>query len=721
MSGSAPDIQKAACVGGGVIGAGWMARLLWHGIDVTVADPHPQAERRCYDVLANARRSMTRLWGRPPGAEGRLRVIDNIAAAVAGADFIQESGPEDIALKQTILDEIDRHAPVDALVCSSTSGLLPTVLQSAMRYPGRFMVGHPFNPVYLLPLVEVCGGDATAAEQIARAQAFYRSLGMYPLHVRREIDGFIADRLLEALWREALWLVNDDVATVTEIDDAIRYGAGLRWAMMGTFMTYRIAGGEGGMKSFMAQFGPALQWPWTKLTDVPALTEALVDKIAAQSDVQAAGADLRELERRRDDGLIAIMQALKPHGIAAGALLAERKEPAAAASSAPGIAGTAAIPDFDTYPVVHAIEAVEPWSSGAAVSWSDGHTSRFHGLWLRDNCPCPVCVDPMTREQLFDISTVPDDMTAGTVSVSDEALAIDWPDGHRSRYHPGWLRAHCYSRTQSLPSIRRTWDSGFSMPAFDAGDVLNDDNALLAWLDALDDSGLTLLRNCPLDEGAVEWFADRIGFLRQTNFGRVFDVRTKAEPDSTAYTAHELPLHSDLPTRELQPGLQFLLCRVNDATGGDSIMADGFRIAEAMRAEEPAHFETLSTLPMEFRNRARSSDYRMRLPAIRLDTEGAISEIRLGNFLRGPQSVAEADMPRLYAAYRHFVAMTREDRFRIRFRLNPGEMAAFDNRRVLHARSAFDPASGDRHLQGCYVDTDELQSRRRILRRARQS
>ena len=158
-----------------------------------------------------------------------------------------------------------------------------------MRHPDRFLVAHPFNPVYLLPLVELCGGTQTASDAIAQAAGFYKSIGMRPLHVRKEIDGFIADRLLEALWREALWLVHEDVATVEEVDDAIRFGAGLRWAMFGTFLIYRLAGGEDGMRHFMAQFGPALKLPWTKLMDVPELTDALIDKIAAQSDQQAGG------------------------------------------------------------------------------------------------------------------------------------------------------------------------------------------------------------------------------------------------------------------------------------------------------------------------------------------------------------------------------------------------------------------------------------------------
>ena len=191
-----------------------------------------------------------------------------------------------------------------------------------MRHPERLVVGHPFNPVYLLPLVEVCGGRC-ALRHGERAAALYRQVGMRPLILRREIDGFVADRLLEALWREALWLVHEDVATVAEIDDAIRFGAGLRWAFMGTFLTYRIGGGEQGMRHFLEQFGPTLALPWTKLMDVPELGDGLLDKLVAQSEEQAAGRSIRELEHDRDDCLVAIIQGLRAQGAGAGAVLAD--------------------------------------------------------------------------------------------------------------------------------------------------------------------------------------------------------------------------------------------------------------------------------------------------------------------------------------------------------------------------------------------------------------
>jgi carnitine 3-dehydrogenase len=303
-------LSKAACIGGGVIGAGWVARLLLNGIDVDVYDPAPETRRMVEEVLANARSALAALTAAPLPAEGKLRFAGSIAEAVAGSGLVQESVPERMDLKRRVLTEIDAAAPPDALIGSSTSGFLPSALQDGLAYPERLFVAHPFNPVYLLPLVEIVGGERTGTDALARACALYETLGMKPVTIGREIEAFVGDRLLEALWREALWLVNDGIATVEQIDDIIRYSFGLRWAQMGLFQTYRIAGGEAGMRHFLAQFGPALHWPWTKLTDVPDLTDELIDRIARQSDEQAKGRSIRELERVRDDNLVAIIRAL---------------------------------------------------------------------------------------------------------------------------------------------------------------------------------------------------------------------------------------------------------------------------------------------------------------------------------------------------------------------------------------------------------------------------
>lgn len=304
-------INKAACVGGGVIGGGWIARFLLAGIDVDVFDPHPEATRIVGEVLANAEQAYAMLTGAPLPARGKLTFCKTLEEAVVDADWIQESVPERLDLKRNVLMQIDAAARPDALIGSSTSGLLPTDLQRDMQYPERLFVAHPYNPVYLLPLVEIVGGEKTAAATIKAAIEKLPPIGMKGVHIAKEIEAFVGDRLLEALWREALWLIKDDICTVETLDDVIRYSFGLRWAQMGLFQTYRIAGGEAGMRHFLAQFGPALQWNWTKLMDVVDLDDALVEKIGQQSDEQADGLSIRELERIRDENLVGILQTLK--------------------------------------------------------------------------------------------------------------------------------------------------------------------------------------------------------------------------------------------------------------------------------------------------------------------------------------------------------------------------------------------------------------------------
>ncbi|MCA3558209.1 MAG: carnitine 3-dehydrogenase, partial [Rhodobacter sp.] len=302
--------RKAAIIGGGVIGAGWAGRFVLNGWDVAVFDPDPQARRKIGEVMANARAALPALSDVPMPPEGRLTFAASITEAVEGADYAQESVSETLALKHRIFAQIQQVAP-GLPVGSSTSGFKPSELQQGAANPATLFVAHPFNPVYLLPLVEIVPSPASDPAVIEAAKATLRQIGMYPLHIRKEIDAHIADRFLEAVWREALWLVKDGIATTEEIDDAIRMGFGLRWGQMGLFETYRIAGGEAGMTHFMAQFGPYLTAPWTRLTDVPAFDEGLVDLIAGQSDAQSGHHSIRELERIRDSNLIGFLRVLK--------------------------------------------------------------------------------------------------------------------------------------------------------------------------------------------------------------------------------------------------------------------------------------------------------------------------------------------------------------------------------------------------------------------------
>lgn len=382
-----------------------------------------------------------------------------------------------------------------------------------------------------------------------------------------------------------------------------------------------------------------------------------------------------------------------------------------------------AVADFRTYPLISALGGVQRLADRVVIEWADGRVSPFHHVWLRDNCPCDQCVYSVTREQVFESVDAAEDLQPLATRIdTDGCLRIDWQDGHLSRFDPGWLRAHAYddeSRAERLAGKPqpRLWHSDLQLPVFDYIALMNDNAALLQWLLAVRDIGLTQVRGVPTEPGSLKLIAQRISFIRESNFGVLFNVQSKADADSNAYTAFNLPLHTDLPTRELQPGLQFLHCLVNDAEGGESIFVDGFAIADALRLEEPQLFEALCEIPVEFRNKDRHSDYRCLAPVIALDALGRVAEIRMANFLRGAFDTSVAQMPLLYRAYRRLIAMTREPRFRLMQRLKPGELWCFDNRRTLHARNAFDPATGARHFQGCYVDRDELLSRILVLQR----
>jgi carnitine 3-dehydrogenase len=315
-------IKTVALVGTGVIGAGWAARFLFHGLDVVATDP-ADAAGRLRESVGNALASLSALFANAP-RPGRLRFEKELVDAVGQADFVQENAPENEDLKRDLLATISRSVRPDIPIASSSSGLLPTRLQGDCAAPERVLIGHPFNPVYLLPLVETVGGEQTDPAVLDRAEAFYTSVGMHPLRVRREVEGYISDRLQEAMWREILHMVKDGIATTDEIDRAIAYGPGLRWAGMGTCLTFHLAGGEGGMRHMLEHFGPALKLPWTHLK-APELTPELIDDMASGCEAQAAGRSVAELERQRDAYLVAVLKALKEADIGAGKTLAEHQ------------------------------------------------------------------------------------------------------------------------------------------------------------------------------------------------------------------------------------------------------------------------------------------------------------------------------------------------------------------------------------------------------------
>jgi len=314
------QVKTLGLLGTGVIGGGWAARALHFGIDVIAADVKPEMEEWIRGAVQNAEGALSRLTFAPLPPKGKLSFTTDLLAMARQVDFIQENIPEQLELKQRVLGDVSRVAPADVIIASSTSGLMPSDLQKSMVAPERFLVAHPFNPVYLLPLVELVGGSHTTQPTIDAARKFFTYIGMHALHVRKEIPGHLTDRLQEAIWREILHLVNDGIATTGELDESIIYGPGLRWAGMGTNLIYHLAGGEPGMRHMLRQFGPCLKWPWTKL-EAPELTEGLIDKMVEGTQAQADGRSIRELERLRDDYLVDIQQVLRKYNLGAGATL----------------------------------------------------------------------------------------------------------------------------------------------------------------------------------------------------------------------------------------------------------------------------------------------------------------------------------------------------------------------------------------------------------------
>ena len=317
------SIKAAGVIGAGVIGSGWIARLLLNGIDVFVYDPSKEAPKYVNKVIDNAERAYKKLLTSNLPKKGKLLFSASISEVAKSCELIIEAVPERLSIKQSAYEEIESSADKNLVIASSTSGILPSDLQAKMKHPERLLVAHPFNPVYLLPLVEIVGGSKTSKNVIEETSKNFTNIGMFPLHIKKEIPAFIADRLLESVWREALWLVNDDIATTEEIDDAIRYGFGLRWAQMGLFETYRLAGGEAGMRHFISQFGPCLEWPWTHLMDVPEFTDELIEKVSSQSDQQSGQFSIDELMEKRDDNLVDFLKVLKDNQWGAGNSLKE--------------------------------------------------------------------------------------------------------------------------------------------------------------------------------------------------------------------------------------------------------------------------------------------------------------------------------------------------------------------------------------------------------------
>lgn len=295
-------VQKLAIVGAGMIGASWAALGSAHGVAVSAYDLNPGAEAR---FLSHVERARTQLAELGLTGDGAVSFSTDLAAALDGAGFVQENGPENEAVKRRLLAEIDALLPPDAIIASSTSALVRSAIVADCKRPERIVVAHPFNPPHLVPLVEIVGADV---EVVARAADFYRALGRRPVVLNREMPGHIANRLASALYREAVHLVEQGVASVADIDAALCNGPGLRWALMGPHMTYHLGGGEGGISGYLAHLGPSQVRRWQSLGN-PSLDAEVQAKIVAGVAEEAGGRSIAELELRRDEGLLALLKA----------------------------------------------------------------------------------------------------------------------------------------------------------------------------------------------------------------------------------------------------------------------------------------------------------------------------------------------------------------------------------------------------------------------------
>lgn len=377
-------------------------------------------------------------------------------------------------------------------------------------------------------------------------------------------------------------------------------------------------------------------------------------------------------------------------------------------------------PDNLAWPTAAAIEHCELAGDGAIViRWADQQLSRFHPLWLRDNCACDECLHSLTREHLTDLLTLPLDLKANAVALDAEgSLRVTWQQGgHVSVFNPGWLLAHSgLLAQQSVEPLLWTSSTLREPISFSAAQQHISDDVLLEVLLAVERTGLARLRGCGSFRDTVETLALRIGPVRETHFERIFDVVSRADGDSNAYTSGPLPAHTDIPTREAPPGLQVLHCLVADAQGGESTMTDGFKVAADLAAHYPQDFATLSTLKWCFANRAGDTDYRWQAPIINLDDTGKVFEVRLLPFSRAPLITEYQNIEPAYRALQRFMAMANAPKYQMRYQFTAGDIIIFDNRRILHGREAFFPQSGDRQLRGLYLDRDDMHSKIRMHR-----
>jgi len=371
------------------------------------------------------------------------------------------------------------------------------------------------------------------------------------------------------------------------------------------------------------------------------------------------------------------------------------------------------------------ISKVSKNGSALNVEWNDGEISSFNFLWLRDNCP--TAHDKDSNHRMFNLLEVSENFHASEFKINSEGkLEIKWSEGsHTSYYDPKWLRENCYTlkNKQKYVSPYHLWNSSFQKDLgsinIEHNEIMSSEKGLIKWLELLHQKGIAIVKNTPTEKESAFPVLNRISHTRETFFKTPFEVINITKPNNSAYTAHGLRNHIDLPWFENPPGYQFLHCLINASKGGDSSAVDGFAVADYMRKNEKEIFETLVSVPLKFRDK----DYTQKLhrsfyaPAISLTKDDDFNDIRFSVATMDVLDCHPDVMEKIYKAHHRFGNLLHDDKFVVKFRLEPGDIFCFNNRRVLHGRTEFDPNSGHRHLQGYYMDRDEIIGRLKFLKK----
>jgi len=308
------SIDNIAVIGIGVIGTGWIIRFLYNQKKIKVYDPNIEQKKNLLKEIKRVEPTLKKIYKKKINLSKQLEFSKSLKDAVENADLIQENAPENETLKKNLIKEISEYSKINSIIASSSSGLLPSKIQSKCKNPKRLIIAHPFNPVYLLPLVELVAGKQTDKKFINKANIFYSNIGMKTLILKKELPGYLSDRLQESMWRESLHIINEGYASTQDLDDAIIYGPGLRWSLMGTFLTFHLAGGKMGMAHMLEQFGPALKLPWTKLK-APTLNNKLKNKIINGTKKQSKNRSVENLSNLRDNFLIDLQKLLSKYKV----------------------------------------------------------------------------------------------------------------------------------------------------------------------------------------------------------------------------------------------------------------------------------------------------------------------------------------------------------------------------------------------------------------------